>query len=580
MPINETPPARSIIPGMAPVEITLAEQTRMVQALADSFVREAGAGAGPAPRHVETHISHVLLHAGHAFKFKKAIATSFLDQSTLARRRDACAEELRLNRRLAPDLYLDTVEVIGMPDAPRLVSAAARGELARNEPGETREARGGAPVLDVAVRMRQFDENALWDRLALRGELGRADIDDLAGRLARFHAEAAVAPGDDPGSPYGQPAQVRQVLLDSLADLQAHAPRAGWPDAEALAGLARLREWEADAFARTRPAMARRLASGRVREGHGDLHLGNVAREGGRCLVFDGIEFNAAFRWLDVMDEVAFMAMDLHAHGLPSLAHRFVNAYLEASGDYDGLRVIGYYHVHRALVRAKVAQLRIEQAAEGERAAAVALAARYFALALRLAEGAAGGRRRPMFLITHGLSGSGKTTLTQGLVEAAGAVRVRADVERKRLAGLAAHQPSGSSPCTGLYTAAMNEATQARLLAAAGDVVEAGFTVIVDATFIRRGARDEARRCVARLGVPFVVLRFEAPAEVLRERVRARLARGDDASEADEAVLAAQQLALEPLQADELPETFEVRPRATGRDGASDVDWAALLARL
>jgi len=543
------PPLPRPAPREAPGgELGPEQQARLVRALADALGRD---GRGPV-RHIETHISHVLLHGGHAYKIKKAIATSFLDQRTLALRRRACAEELRLNRRLAPALYLDAVEITGTPQAPQLG--------------------GEGPVIEVAVRMRAFDEEGLWDRLARRGDLRASDVDDLAARLAQFHAAAAPAP---PEGPLGRPAMAREALLDSLADLQAQAPSAGWPDAASLADLARLRAWEGGAFAQAAPAMASRLAAGRVREGHGDLHLGNVAREQGRCLVFDGIEFNDAFRWIDVMDEVGFMAMDLHAHGLPALAHRFVNAYLEACGDYDGLRVLGYYLVHRALVRAKVAQLRVAQAAGADRAEALQAAQRYFDLAVHFAT-----PRARAFVIAHGLSGSGKTTLTQGLVEAAGAVRVRADVERKRLAGLAPLQGSRSLPGAGLYTPAMNEATQARLLQAAADVLEGGWPVIVDATFIRRAARDEARRCAQRLQVPLFIARFAAEPEVLRARVRERAALGTDASEADESVLSAQVQALEPLQADELEVTFEARASIGQPGETAQVDWAPLLARI
>jgi aminoglycoside phosphotransferase family enzyme/predicted kinase len=572
-PVDPLRPRPHALPGEVPGgELAPEEQAQLVRALAAALARDGGAPV----RHIETHISHVLLHGGHAFKLKKAIATSFLDQRTLALRRHACAEELRLNRRLAPDLYLETVEITGTAQAPRLG--------------------GDGPAIDVAVHMRTFDEAGLWDRLAQRGELQATDVDDLAARLAQFHAAAAAAPPEAAQStqstvqPLGAPARVRKALLDSLADLQAQAAHAGWPDAAGLADLARLRTWEAEAFAHAAPAMASRLAAGRVREGHGDLHLGNVAREQGHCLVFDGIEFNDAFRWIDVMDEVGFMAMDLHAHGLPTLAHRFINAYLEACGDYDGLRVLGYYLVHRALVRAKVAQLRVGQARSADRAdradradhadhadhaEARAAAQPYLDLAVHFAA-----PRARALVIAHGLPGSGKTTLTQGLVEAAGAVRVRADVERKRLAGLAPLQGSHSLPGAGLYTTAMNGATQARLLQAAADVLEGGWPVIVDATFIRRAARDEARRCAQRLQVPFFIVRFAAEPEVLRARVRGRAALGTDASEADEAVLSAQLQALEPLQADELEVTFEARASIGQPGEMPQVDWAPLLARL
>lgn len=564
----------------AATELTAAEQARLVQACLAQWPAPAGAQG----RHVETHISHVLLLGSHAFKFKKALATSFLDQRTLALRRHACGEELRLNRRLAPDLYLDVVEITGTLDQP--------------VPG------GPGPVLDVAVKMRAFDEANLWDRLAERAELRAADVDDLAGRIARFHAGCAEAAA---GGRHGSPAAARAVLLDSLRDLQTLATHHGWPAAGSREQLAleRLAAWEPAAFERAAPAMAARLAAGRVRECHGDLHLGNVAREGTHALVFDGIEFNEAFRWLDVIDEAAFMTMDLQAHGLPALARRFLNAYLEHGGDYDGLRVIGYYLVHRALVRAKVALLRALQSAgrsdaengasrvvetnvprgPGEpggpgqagpaaaaRDEAFAAAGRYLQTAMALAR-----PPRPALLITHGLSGSGKTTLTQGLVEALGAVRVRADVERKRLAGLGPLHSSQSLPGLGLYTQAMNDATQARLLECAALALAGGWPVVLDATFIRRLARDQARACARRFGVPLIILRFDAAPAELRARIRQRLAAGTDASEADEAVLDAQARSIEPLRADELAETFEVRPSS---GATAQADWSAVLARL
>jgi uncharacterized protein len=531
-------------------ELTEAQQQRLVQGLM-AQLGSTSAADGAAPRHVETHISHVLLHGGLAYKLKKALATSFLDQSTLARRLAACAEELRLNRRLAPQLYLDVVNVTGTIESPAL--------------------NGSGPVLDVAVKMRAFDEDHLWDRLAVRGELGAPDIDHLAAVMADFHAEAAVAPA---AGWLGSPAQVRSTLLDSLRDLQAGASPLE-PDGDADL-IARLRRWEALAFERLAPVMARRLAEGRVREAHGDLHLGNVAREGGRCLVFDGIEFNDEFRWLDVMSEVAFMAMDLQAHALPALAHRWIDAYLQQGGDHDGLRVLAYYLVHRALVRAKVAQLRAGQADDAVRGEALAARHLYLSLAERHAT-----PRPCSLLITHGLSGSGKTTLTQDLLEALGAVRIRADVERKRLGGLAPLQSSRSSPGGGLYGAEMNEATYAQLLAAAGAALDGGFPVILDATFLRHADRQAARRMAAERGVPFVILHFTAPPEALRERLQRRAAGGRDASEADEAVLARQEQVQQPLQADERDLVHVVVQAGPG--GAAEApraDWSVLLDRL
>ena len=527
-------------------EITPERQRRLVGALIERLGQD-----GAPVRHVETHISHVLLHSGLAYKIKKALATPYLDQSTLARRRAACAEELRLNRRLAPDTYLDVVAVTG---------SEARPELG-----------GDGPVLDVAVRMRAFDEDGLWDRLAARGALRAADVDELAARLAGFHQSAAVAL---PQGPWGTPAQVRPALCDSLRELLAPAALVAGPRAVDRAALERLQRWEAEAYPRLQAVIAQRLAAGRVREGHGDLHLGNVAREAGRCLVFDGIEFDPGLRWIDVMSDVAFMAMDLQAQGLPTLAHRFVNAYLEASGDYEGLRVLGYYLVHRALVRAKVALMRAGQTAGTEHDQALEAVRRYVHLAL----GCAMPRPRAL-LVTHGLSGSGKTTLTQDLLEALGAPRVRADVERKRLGGLGALQPSGSPPGGGLYVSPMSQATYQRLFTAAAAALEGGWPVILDAGFLRLADRASARRIAAAHGVPFVILHFEAPPALLRRRLRERAARATDASEADESVLALQLQTQEPLLPAERVLTQVVQASAAPALPPR-VDWAPLLARL
>ncbi|MFN9193124.1 MAG: AAA family ATPase [Pseudomonadota bacterium] len=534
-----TPGDSAPCPTSPPAELTPAQQQRMVQALAAALGR-----SGNTPRHVETHVSHVLLHGGHAYKIKKALATSFLDQSTLARRHAACEEELRLNRRLAAHLYLDVVPITGTPDAPKLG--------------------GEGPLLDVAVRMLAFDEAGLWDRLAAGGALCADDVDELAALLARFHGAAAAAPA---GGTLGRPEPVRAALRSSLRDVHAALPEA---DDAGRALVEQVQRWESETGPRLAPVMARRLASGRVREGHGDLHLGNVARTGSGCLVFDCIEFADDFRWLDVISEVAFLAMDLQAHGLPALAHRFVDTYLQHCGDYDGVRVLDYYLVHRALVRAKVALLRAAQADGNAREQALAAARRYLGVAQRTTL-----PRPHALLITHGFSGSGKTSLTQGLLEAEGAVRIRADVERKRLAGLDALDRAGAAAGS-LYTAAMSEATYARLLDAATSVLEGGWTAIVDATFLRGADRRAAYARAAVLGVPFAVLHFDAPAQVLRERLKRRAALGADASDADAAVLAAQQQAQEPLAPDEMPWVHVVQALPDKADAAPVADWTAL----
>jgi len=292
-----------------------------------------------------------------------------------------------------------------------------------------------------------------------------------------------------------------------------------------------------------------------VRECHGDLHLGNVTTIGGHATVFDGIEFSDDFRWIDVASELAFMAMDLHAHGLAGLAHRFVNGYLEASGDYDAVQVLDYYLVHRALIRAKVALLRAQQcggqpdgADEADRHRQAA--DRYLALALRFSRLDPGGTA-PLLLLTHGWSGSGKSTLAQRLVEGMGAIRIRADVERKRLAGLPPLDPVAAGTRPDLYGAAMTAATYDRLNQLAVPVLAGGYPVILDATFLHHTQRQAARAVAAAQGVGCRILHLEVDVDVARQRLRQRAAQGHDVSDADEQVLDGQVRTAEPLHADE-----------------------------
>jgi uncharacterized protein len=520
-----------------PAELTLAQQARMVEHLRVAL--QAQAPVHPVER-VETHISWVLVTPTLAFKFKKALNPGFLDYRTRAQRLQGCREELRLNRRLAPDLYLRVADIGGTPEVPVLD--------------------GAGPPIDHAVCMRAFDQAGLWDRLAASGRLGAAQVDELADLIARFQAGAAVA---GPDSRFGHAEQVREPVIDNFDALATLLD-----DPADRTALEALRSWEAAAVTSLADTFEQRRLAGRVREGHGDLHLGNVAEIDGRTTVFDGIEFNESFRWLDTAGEIAFLAMDLHAHGLPALAHRFVDRWLQKSGDRGGLAVLRYHMVYRALVRAKIAALRAQQAGRSP-----ADAARPgLALARRLSRPAA-----PLLLITHGLSGSGKSTLARGLVEAIGAVQLRADVERKRLFGLQAEARSGSAPGAGLYTAEATQATYGRLFELAATVLQAGCSAVLDATFLLRSQRDEARRVAADAGVPLLILDIDLDITTLQARVQARHQAGGDASEADLAVLALQQRSAEPLAPDERAGVLDCTALARGGQEGMRNDWQRRL---
>jgi predicted kinase len=280
---------------------------------------------------------------------------------------------------------------------------------------------------------------------------------------------------------------------------------------------------EADALA---PVWAARQAGDRVRECHGDLHLDNLLLLDGEVTAFDAIEFDPALRWIDVVDDMAFAATDLMARGRGDFAWRFVNGWLDATGDHDALRALRFSMVYRALVRARVATLRTGQGED---------AVRYVRAARQIVDAP-----DARLLITHGMPGSGKTFLSQGLLEAAGAVRLRSDVERKRVFGPGAYEPEHTRH------------TYARLLALAGVALNAGYPTILDAAFLRRDEREQAAALARGLRVPFTILDCRAPAELLERRVQARQRRGDDASEADVVVLHRLVPLCEPLARSEL----------------------------
>jgi len=469
---------------------------------------------------LETHISYVLLTGPYAYKLKKPLDLGFLDFSTLEKRLHFCNEELRLNRRLAPQIYLDVVTITGDADSPRLG--------------------GSGEAIDYAVKMVQFPPDDQLDRLTRRGGLRSEYVDQIADSLAAFHDRAPCA---DPVSDFGTPHAIADPVRQNFQQLAPCCSKE--PRAEALRHLD---AWSEDTLARSAEDFAARRAGGSVRECHGDLHLGNMVLYRNEVLIFDCIEFNPQLRWIDTMSDAAFLIMDLHYHELPHLAHRFLNRYLEGCGDYPGLTVLDHYLVYRAMVRAKVSCIRAQQDDAGREARAAALTDMdgHLRLAARFAAA-----RRPQLMITHGLSGSGKTVVSGELVEALGAVRLRSDVERKRLAGMDAEQRSGSGLNTGLYTAEMTGLTYARLLDSARAAIRAGYSAIVDAAFLQRERRVPFRELARELSVPFAIVDVRCAPEELRRRVVARAAAGRDASEAGIEVLEQQMSNADPLSDEE-----------------------------
>jgi aminoglycoside phosphotransferase family enzyme/predicted kinase len=497
---------------------------------------------------LETHISYVLLSGRYAYKIKKAVELGFLDYRSLTARHRYCKEELRLNRRLAPDIYLDVVPITGPV-------ASARVE-------------GDGRALEFAVKMRQFPQDSLLSQMLLRGALTPGHIDALAARVAEFHGSISVASAQ---GPFGRPDEVRRLALENFEQLDGLMEN----DADRTM-LVALREWtEREYNARAGDFEARRQ-NGSVRECHGDLHLNNIALVDGRITVFDCIEFNDQMRWGDIMGEVAFVTMDLDDRKRSDLAFRFLNAYLEKTGDYAGLAVLRFLLAYRAMVRAKVTWLRAAQLAEAsQKSSALDEYRGYVKLAQQYAR-----TPQPAIVLMHGLAGSGKTTVSQQLLEDIGAIRIRSDVERKRLHGIDARGRSQSSVDDGLYASSKTEQTYQHVVALARQVTAAGYVAIVDAASLKRWQRDAVRNLAMELGVPFVIVSLSASGATLRQRVAARSGSGIDASEADLTVLDHQERTQEPIEEDE--QLFVVTLTSEEpRDSVSVVSaWRNLCGRL
>lgn len=465
---------------------------------------------------VQTHISWVLLAGEFAYKIKKPLKLPFLDFSTLALRHARCQDELRLNRRFSPEIYLGVVGIVQTPQGPRWS--------------------GGGEPIEYAVQMRRFDDTLRLDRVCARGALLPQHLSQLADTLAAFHAATAVAPQ---ASPFGSASAIISPALDNFSDLRQLLPQAA-----VHTRLAALQAWTEAQFRQLAPLMEARKQAGWVRECHGDLHLANLVLLGTRVRMFDCIEFSEGLRWIDVASEIAFTYVDLLVHDQPGLATWWVNEILSRSGDYASARVLRFYAEYRALVCAKVAAIRTAQT-HGDTAEVMA----GIVLAERLVAPPA-----PRLLITHGLSGCGKTRDSNALLQTdaqACTLRLRSDVERKRLYGLAATQRSGSATGVGMYAVHAHRQTYTCLHTLAELLLRAGWSVVVDATFLHRADRDAFRALAQGLGVPFSILAPQATPAQLRARIQARSAHGDDASEATLEVLEQQMRTLEPLGPDE-----------------------------
>jgi len=528
--------------------------------LVDAALSRASTYAHPAGRivRIETHISVVYLSGRYAYKIMKPVDFGFVNFVRLDARLRCCEAEIRLNAPFAGPIYRDTGELFF--DGRRCKLRLRRG------------VRGNGSVIDYAVRMRRFDQRLLFSNLLSHGELSTVDIDAAATRLAANHRHARRA-GRGPKAPaarLGSAALLREQVLAALGPLEADPRTAHAVESAALRAICE------SELARLARHLDGRRANGFVRACHGDLHLDNIVRYGRHALMFDCIEFSDELRWIDVTCDLAFLLMDLRAHGQAAYAHRMLNRYLEATGDFAGLAALRLYIAYRALVRALVAMLKAGSPARPDAQASAGAASRYLALAAT--EARAMREPAPWLLLCHGFSGSGKSVASRALADLSGAIRVSSDLERKRLEPFA--PPTLDALPASAYTQASLDAHYERLVAHVRDVLNAGYTALVDATFLKATHRARFAALARELNRPMLILNFHAPQARLAERVNARARGPRDASDAGAEVLAAQVAQADPLDARERQRTVDLDTDVEIGAFSSEPWWAPLFARM
>lgn len=459
-------------------------------------------------QHLETHISTLFLTGDFVYKIKKPVGFGFLNFTKLSDRKHFCEEELRINQRTAPSLYLDVIPLYANPQGFSLT------RLSDDD-----------IVIEYAVKMRQFDTQQQFDLLLELRAISLKDIEDLAAEIAHFHSHAETAALD---IPWGMPDLLLEPCLENLNLLESD-------NDEHQSSLQHLQKWTKNKAKALKYVFTERKKT-KVRECHGDMHLANIARIDGKLTLFDALEFSKKLRWIDVASDLAFLLMDLESHEHCSFSNHLLNHYLSITGDFEQIQVLQFYKVYRALVRAKVAHL--QQQAD--------LTERYLSLAIRYTQ-----QNTPTLFITFGLSGSGKSWGSSKIADLFGLIHIRSDVERKRLAGLVATDREQTTFGKGLYSKAMSDKTYEELARIAKLLVQNGQSVIVDATFLKYNERTTFAALAQTQNIHFTVLHFHASTKQLEQNILARAQRNDDASDADIDVLHKQLAVYDKLQKNE-----------------------------
>ncbi|WP_263081234.1 AAA family ATPase [Endozoicomonas sp. Mp262] len=486
---------------------------------------------------IETHISWVLLTGPFVYKIKKPVNLGFLDFSTLEKRKKFCELEVALNKRLASDLYEGVIPISGSPEAPKLNDNSA--------------------PFEYAIKMNQFSQACLFDTMHKNGLLEVDHLQDIAQQLARFHA--SIEPCKE-NSQYGTPEQVWAPVQQNFEQIKPLLTQE-----QDLKQLERLEQWANNEFKKHQPVIKERKKKGFIKACHGDVHLGNITLLNNQVTLFDCIEFNESFRWTDTMADLAFLVMDLEARQLNHFAAIVIDTYMEYSGDCCGLALLRFYKAYRALVRAKVALFGLynDSLNEKDKQSIVKEYRQYANLAESYCS-----FKKPFLATMNGLSGSGKSTVSEYIVYTQQAIRLRSDVERKRLFGLKADESSQLIK-EDIYNLNTNQKTYKKLEWLTRQLLESGYPVVVDSAALKEEERTLFYTLSRQISVPFIIIRCQAPDTELIRRIKKRQQNDSDASEATPDIIYQQHSWQDEITSKELPHTLTL--------DTSDKNWKLQL---
>ncbi|BAY95399.1 MULTISPECIES: bifunctional aminoglycoside phosphotransferase/ATP-binding protein [unclassified Tolypothrix] len=451
---------------------------------------------------IQTHVSYVLLTGDYVYKLKKPVNFGFLDYSTLEKRQHFCQEELRLNQRGAGELYLEVLPLTLESEQYHL--------------GGTGEA------VEYTLKMRQFPQEALFSSLFEQGKLNETHLEELGRIVAQYHAKTET---NDYIRSFGEVPKVREAFDENYVQTEKYI---GGPQTQEQ--FDETKAYTERFFAERGELFASRIKNNYIRECHGDLHLRNIALWHNQILLFDCIEFNEPFRFVDVMFDIAYAVMDLEAQQRKDLSNAYLNTYVEQTGDWEGLQILPIYLIRQSYVRAKVTSFLLDDPAvpDAVKEQATKTAATYYQLAWEYTKPKQG----QLFLMS-GLSGSGKSTTARSLAREIGAIHLRSDAVRKHLAGIPLMERGGDE----IYTPEMTQKTYARLLELGTILANQGFSVILDAKYDQQQLRQEAITQAEKHQIPLQIIQCTAPLEVVQERL---LKRTGDIADATADLLASQ----------------------------------------